>query len=94
MNRYNQVPDFRIKYSVKMTPGTVFRNKSIRSEKGISYIINESAPSGVKIYSIERSAVLPTILNASNACFMSLYYVVDAICSLLCTIFYFLSNIR
>ena len=47
-------------------------------------IINESAPSGVKIYSIERSAVLPTIFNAF---FVSLYYVVDAIYSLLCIIF-------
>ena len=64
-----------------MTPGTVFRKRDIL------FIINENAPSGVKIYSIERSAVLPTIFNASNACFMSLYNVVDAIYSLLCTIF-------
>ena len=69
---------FRINHSVKTSPDTVFQKRDTL------YIINESAPSGVKIYSIERSAVLPTIFNA---CFVSLYYVVDAIYSLLCIIF-------
>ena len=78
------VPHYQIKHLVKMTPGTAFQNQSMSSEKEIS----ESAPSGVKIYSIERSVVLPTIFNDSNACFLSLYYAVHAICSLLCTIFF------